>query len=293
MNRRKLIFGSILGIVVASVFLLTPLRASIPIPFGFFKPTPSFAYDSEVLAWISAVGANGGTVSQATKDAANTAMVAVKAAGLRSFIYHWNLYAGNQFAACQCPLVHDLGNSPDTFANFVAGDYTESNGLTGDGTSKHLDSGVVPTNLGIDDSAIGICVKTVSNAGGVDIGDFQVGANFLLIAVQNANSFARMGPVAELITGGVTGSGTYTVSRSVADGARLYKNGTNIGNIIATPTGTLPAFNIIVHALDNNGLPGSWSASSITGFHVTKSMTATQMVTWHTILNNFNTTLGR
>src|SRR5688572_24188883 len=102
-----------------------------------------FAYDPEVLDWVDRVVANGGSVSQSTKDAANTFMVSIKAAGVRSKIYRLNLYAGTGFAACKTPLIKDIGDAVDTTVNFVSGDYSESTGLTGDGGSKYLSTGAV------------------------------------------------------------------------------------------------------------------------------------------------------
>jgi len=109
--------------------------------------------------WVNRVYANGGTVSASTAAAVNQFCNAIDAeSGLRDRFYRLNLFAGTGLNACFVPLYRgtslggtQFGNTIDTNTGpFISGDYTEtgaSGGLTGNGTTKYLDTGLAPSNL--------------------------------------------------------------------------------------------------------------------------------------------------
>lgn len=111
----------------------------------------TLGFHIEAIAWRTAVFANGGTVSDATLRAVSTFCYAIDAAGIRDRFMRLNLFCGNNLASCLVPLYTDtsmnyahVGNSVDinTGNNFVGVDYSESTGLTGDGSTKILETGV-------------------------------------------------------------------------------------------------------------------------------------------------------
>ena len=114
----------------------------------------------DAAAWRSAVVANGGSVSASTMRAVSTFCAAIDAAGIRDRFYRLNLFCGNSDAslnAVRTPLYRgpslvgtQYGGTTDTNNNFVAGDYAEtgaSGGLTGNGTSKSLNTGIAQSTL--------------------------------------------------------------------------------------------------------------------------------------------------
>lgn len=106
----------------------------------------------EAQVWRNAVIANGGTVSGSTLAAVSKFCFSIDAANIRDRFYRLNLFCGNNLLACLVPLYRgqsrtgtQFGNTTDTNNNFVSGDYNEtgaSGGLQGNGTSKHLDTGL-------------------------------------------------------------------------------------------------------------------------------------------------------
>lgn len=115
---------------------------------GYFRATAN----PEALAWRAAVIANGGTVSASTLAAVSNFCNAIQTAGIRDRFYRLNLFAGTGLSAALVPLYRgqslggtQFGNTTDTNVNFAAGDYAESTGLTGNGSSKYLQTGLQPS----------------------------------------------------------------------------------------------------------------------------------------------------
>lgn len=111
--------------------------------------------DAVVSDWDSRVQANGGgALSTTTKNAAKAFLDALVTAGIYWRIRNCNIIAPDDLIAAITPLRNMDGNDPWTNTNFVGGDLTV-NGLIGNGSSKRLDTGVVPTadfqnwNLGL------------------------------------------------------------------------------------------------------------------------------------------------
>ena len=112
----------------------------------------------DAAAWKSAVYANGGTVSPSTLLAVVDFCKAIDVAGLRSKFYRLNLFCGSDLNAALVPLYRGTspsgtkyGNATDTNNGpFVSGDYAETGatgGLTGNGSSKYLDTGLPMNTL--------------------------------------------------------------------------------------------------------------------------------------------------
>jgi hypothetical protein len=108
--------------------------------------------------WIRRVYVSGGTVSSSTAAAVNDFCTAIDAAGIRDRFYRLNLFCGGTsgasdgLAACLVPLYRgqsrlgvQYGNAIDINTGpFAVGDYAETGangGLTGNGSSKYLDTG--------------------------------------------------------------------------------------------------------------------------------------------------------
>src|SRR6185436_18635558 len=102
--------------------------------------------DSEVYAWMELVRAASGHYTSLSVVANDTWIKMVKAAGIRSKIHRANTYVGSDLTCVARPLITDAQNVYDVLNNFVAGDYSESTGLTGGGT-RNLDTSTLPTGF--------------------------------------------------------------------------------------------------------------------------------------------------
>ena len=112
---------------------------------------PRSTIHPEAAAWANRVRANSGSVSGTTLNAVSKFCVAIQQANIRDRFYRLNLFCGTADAsliAVRTPLYRgqslggtQFGNTLDTNINFAITDYAENSGLTGDGTSKYLNTG--------------------------------------------------------------------------------------------------------------------------------------------------------
>jgi hypothetical protein len=121
---------------------------------------PRSTIHPEAADWANRVRANGGSVSGSTLNAVSRFCASIAAAGIRDRFFRLNLFCGTGLSACLVPLYRgpSLGGTQyggTTDANngpFVSGDYAEtgaSGGLTGNGTSKYLDTGLTYDAMGV------------------------------------------------------------------------------------------------------------------------------------------------
>ena len=111
----------------------------------------SVLYHPEAVSWKSRAVANGGTVSSGTMQAVSDFCTAIDDIGtIRSAFLRLNLVCGDNLAAALTPLYRgtsasgyqygaaaDINNGP-----YAPENYTEATGLTGNGTSKFVDTSV-------------------------------------------------------------------------------------------------------------------------------------------------------
>jgi hypothetical protein len=103
----------------------------------------------EAIDWHNRVVSNGGSVSPTTLRAVSNFCRSIDGAGIRSKFLRLNLFCGNNLNSCLTPLYRGpsygalYGNTTETNVGpFIDTDFTESVGLTGNGSSKLLETGL-------------------------------------------------------------------------------------------------------------------------------------------------------
>lgn len=110
---------------------------------------PFAAFHSTVADWATRVVTNGGAApSDTTKYIFTTFMNSLDSGGITSKMLGLNLFAPDSLIAAITPLIKGTGNDPWTNvgSHFVGGDLTV-NGLTGDASTKVLNTGLIPNNI--------------------------------------------------------------------------------------------------------------------------------------------------
>jgi hypothetical protein len=287
---------------MASGLMLSPLVAA-----------PSIHH--EAIDWATRVSANGGTISTTTLRAVSDFCAAIDGGGLRDRFVRLNPFAGGNLSGALVPLYRStsfegtvIGNATDTNNNFVSGDYTETGtqaGLAGNGTTKFLATGVLPTTLSLGDNHLSV-YSTKANtvtafaaavglfvaSGGAEIGLYYCQANIATAAyyAENNGSGGFVVSAANNPTGHLLGAATSTTSR------QAFVNGTQSGST-ATVTSTIA----LTGALDinvfrrNATAVGSRTFSSPTlgAYSIGRGMTAAQAAAFYAALQNFQTALRR
>lgn len=111
----------------------------------------SVLYHPEAVSWKSRAVANGGTVSAGTMQAVSDFCTTIDDSGtMRSAFLRLNLVCGDNLAAALTPLYlggsaigTQYGAASDiSYGPYALEDYSEATGLTGNGTSKFVDTTV-------------------------------------------------------------------------------------------------------------------------------------------------------
>lgn len=150
------------------------------------------AYDADAAKYFSAVEATGATLSTDAKAAIEAFVVGLKADGVWDIIVDMALFRGASTLAGA--LVKLKGSTAMVNNNFVEGDYSPTGGLSGNTSTKFLDTGIAATSVGsLNDHSIGVWVDDrgagghVIAAEGVGNGAMSLGrGNF----TRSANSTA-------------------------------------------------------------------------------------------------------
>jgi hypothetical protein len=150
------------------------------------------ANHSQVANWLARVAANGGaTPSPATVTALNTFCNALDAHYVAPFIMALDPIVPDSLIAATTPLFLDpaSGNDPWTNSNFVSGDLTV-NGLLGNGTTKKLASGFVPS-VEFTGTSGGMTIYNFTASGGgteQDMGENTDGSNCMQLHIDVAGN---------------------------------------------------------------------------------------------------------
>lgn len=251
--------------------------------------------NDEAADWVTRVYSNGGTASQSTMLAVSQFVASCKSANIWSKLNRVNLFAGTQLAAALVPLKVGGGNATDTNVNFVAGDYTEATGLTGNGTTKYLNTGLLANALTANDTHLALYNR--ASPGGLYMAAVDGGGNSLqLLAPFGDNTvFSRQYSTGggQLVSPALTGPTGFVIGTRTASNAHsIYRNGSSIASN-ATSAGTLPALALFVFAINNAGTPFAYVAGPAAAYSIGSGLTAADVTAYTTIMETFQDALGR
>lgn len=230
---------------------------------------PPNTYDAEAELWRNQVLTNGGSgiLSGAAYRAGTLFMQQSKWWNVRPSLGRVNLYVGADTNAMQCAIIQDWFTGsfqqPDRLIAFVAGDFSESTGLTGNTTTKYLgcngasglflDSFANPTN-------VHFASYNRSNTGDdhYTMGVQDNASNpffYLLAAFSDGNSYAALGSntVSFVSFADTNGIGFYTVSRGSTTSLIYYLNGAPKNTNTTADAAVTPHLGMVVHAVDTTG----------------------------------------
>jgi len=274
--------------------------------------------NADAQDWVNRVYANGGTVSTSTANAVNSFCDAIDAAGIRDRFARLNLFAGTGLNAALVPLYRStsfggsaLGNATDTNVGpFVSGDYNEtgaSGGLTGNGSSKYLNTGLAPADY-----------QANANTGHMSVYHSQPtgsNSNRTLLAVNNSGATRRFWLVSDIFsTAAVSGlyAGTIAANQALASqtgapaGHRLlsrsattslthYLNAVSVAtnNTDATAVNDAISEDFFVLARNDSGSADRFGNSRVLAYSIGDGMTAQQATDFYNAMQTFQTALSR
>jgi hypothetical protein len=249
--------------------------------------------DADVVAWRNRVIAGGGIVTDADAAAVNAFVVSAKSIGLTDANSRINAFAGESLTAALYPVFRGGGPDADTNVNFVAGDYTKGTGITGNGTTKYLNTGVNANAFTAANRHLGVYLRG-STAGSFDklIGA-ETAFNTQRWALGGNGTALREVYFADAGNGGAAaGSSTvgHVLGTGTATNAILYDDGVSAATQ-AVSAATPGATSVYVFALDSNGTAADFSNAQLGGYSIGPGLTAGQVATfaaaWQTLMTAF------
>lgn len=277
----------------------------------------------EAADWANRVRTNGGTVSGTTLSAVDRFVKAIHAAGIRDRFYRLNLFCGNSDAslnAVRTPLYRgpslegtQFGNATDTNVNFVQGDYAEtgaSGGLTGNGSTKYLTTGLTTAALpslatghlaayamtGFSAaSAYGLVASFASGFSGANYYGIEANAGNVSGTMSGSWGSGFSGRL-QVTSANGAGIGFVATSRLGSQDNRVYRNGSQIGSTQTTLT-TLAAndgggFSVFA-SMAQTGSISFAAAVRLGGYSIGGGLSAAEMAFYNTAIQAFQTALGR
>lgn len=237
--------------------------------------TGNFGWEYEANTWRINADATGGVLGSTAYNNGTQFMQNIKRWDLRRFIKRANLYIGADTNTLRVCIINDWFSPPagnDLLVAFTAADYSETNGLTGDTSSKYIVANGTQGGLGY-------------------LGNFTVRSNFHMAAYSRSGIGGTAGHIAgvvgapgyyimnirnssdvttALISSGqptaadTSGLGFYVSTRGSETLAHVYRNGTVFITDSTSMAGTdFPVVGYVIHAIQNGVTVGSFSSKTL------------------------------
>ena len=268
----------------------------------------------EAADWAARVVSNGGTVGTSL-PAVNAFCNAIDAAGIRGRFYRLNLFCGTGLNACLTPLYRaaslgdtQLGSTTDTNNAFVGvgTDYAEtgaSGGLTGNGSTKYLNTGFnvdqLPGAANCHLSSFITGTQDIASARTL-VGVLFNGVTdryrlFLQLSGSTAPNYGIQTELGKANSAAATNrtntnGGLILASRTSTTLLTLYDDAVSIGTTETSTAETAGASPFFVFA--RNG-PTEYYNGRMAAYSIGAGMTAAQVTAYNTAIQAFQATMGR
>jgi hypothetical protein len=234
-------------------------------------------------------------------DAVYRLCMQFSSSGLRQRFFRVGIFAGTGLNAALVPLYRgpslsgtQYGNATDTNVGpFVSGDYAESSGLTGNGSSKYLDTGFPMNTLPSTTSghaAVYCRNRSSSSAFCGMVGVNLAGGTGFGVAT-DATVYAQWGAFANTSN---NVNGLLVSSRTSATSLVAYAAGVAIATTITSTTPTASTLNATVFVSRNSASSHTFFDARTYGFYsIGTGLSALEVSALTTAVNVFQSTLGR
>jgi hypothetical protein len=273
----------------------TPTTTTTNTPTPTATPAPPF--DADAAAYLSAILLTGGTLSPTISAATNTLFTELKSNSLYNDIDVLYLMVGETAASTALNALRTKSQFDITWSNVAnltfntSGVTNNSNGYGNTNYNPSVEASATNTSWGIYHTAGNMGGETysfgaASTAGGVRLNNhYFVGGNNMTV-YGYSNSYVSM-----IATASAQGSwiGTFNSSNL----KNLARNGVSSTAVSADGTVALVNLKYYLFTLNINNAPYNPFTGRIQSFFITKYLTPAQVTTFDTIINTFQTSLGR
>lgn len=243
----------------------------------------------EVVIWQNAIRAAGGGFEWNSIAIANQFIRSLRNKSYYGKIKYLLPMLGAGINAARVPLIDTFSVGIATNGNMVDADFSQSVGLTGNGTNKYLDTLVSPNTIGVT-GGIGFW-----NIGLVTSGDYRAGATngaetirYLMDLRSTSTQFAwgSISNVAVDLNQAITAN--YYGQQSASNSRILYRNAISIAtNSVNDGTGPIST-NVWVMAGNINNTGADYANGTCGVFYLTDgTLTAVEITDFDTILRSY------
>lgn len=208
----------------------------------------------EVVTWMARVNTLGGGFEWNSVGIANQLVRTLRATSYFNKIRYLMPLLGTGINAARVPLIDTIGAAAAINNNFVNGDFSQSTGLQGNGTTKRFDLGFTGAVLGTSGSgALGYWSLALGTGTSYVMGE-RNGDLYCLILDVGVDAYAYWGSGGPAILGSIPSNGHFYQQRT-ASSIRLFKSGIQVAiNSITSGTGTIGDSNMNLLAIDGSFL---------------------------------------
>jgi hypothetical protein len=199
-----------------------------------------------IQSWQKRATAAGGTIDGTSARIARDLLSVIKGKSYAAKITHLYPFLGGNLAAARTPLIYNgaiAGSEVAANVGFLEADYTFATGLKGNGSTKRLDTGVKPSQVGVSNSGgMGWRENGIDTTGtGRDVMGSSNGAGtqWFVINLNGTNSYGSWGAPANAPTYVLASTnGRYYSQRSSSTSRAFYKNGASVATNATADTAT-------------------------------------------------------
>lgn len=259
-------------------------------------PRVSRGADPELALWIARVAANGGTLAANSIGLAAGIIQALDAATFNAKVLWLAPLLGSNLAAALVPLRDSLNAGVMGNTGFVNGDFSQSTGLQGNGSSKVLDTMLTPYALDttVGNGGMGYWENNIAFGGGA--GDEPMGtynnaaSQRFVVDLRTTLAAYRWGaPGNGASSAGTAVNGHYYGQKNSATLRTISLNGTQLAsNTSSDGTAGTTDHNInLMGAFDGTGVPTYWGGRCAVAYLTDGSMTTAEITAMHTLLTTY------
>jgi hypothetical protein len=275
---------------MSDMYIIKPAKVYMPSQSTMANAPPG-PLDPATIAWINAVIANGGTVSQPRQQIVDSVISSLRASNLFSKLDRLWFFAGE--------------NSPQALTDVIAGatatnvggaTFAVNTGFTGNGTTSYINTGVNPNTAGghyaLNSAHYSCYVRTtwnqelmgIEDSGDVNEAQFLYNAGVFYASVNNSSG-----------NSGVTTAnpvGMLVASRTSASARAIYVNGPRIYQDSQVST-SIPSFQVYVGVANFAGSPvGGGSSVQFSAASLGGGLTDSDAGNLAAIVNSYMNSVG-
>jgi len=244
-------------------------------------------YDSDALAFIALTG----ITNTVQKTAINTLVLSLKSNSLWTKIIAAYPFIGATSTACSRNLKENANHL--SFFNTIAGDFT-TDGWLPNGTNSYADTNVTfNTETSLNSLALGFYSRTNNITTGIDMGGSAINTNAIQI-ISGTSMSTTSNNSTGLVSSISSTQGLFVVSRTASNAVANYRNGISLNTSTNTSI-ALPSVNCFLGArqFGTGGPASNFSNRQFAFAFISSGLTAGEVSTLYTIIQQYQTTLGR